>query len=124
MINNYHIKSFSEWEGLIRTLTNTRQTMEDVAEKMKKTVMDSLLVGGMTGDLVPILVQKYEEDVLAPVRIFQAKVDAFLKANEKVVGDGYDVHAEMTAKANELPTEMKPVYTTSVTIDEDMREVM
>ena len=91
MAINFDIKSVMEWEDTINMLNDTYNTMEFAAEQLKKVVQQCLLENGIRGDLVPVLMDKYEEDVLASVKTFQAGLDALIKSHRQVLENSQEL---------------------------------
>lgn len=102
MAGNFEITSMNEWENTINTLQEAYDAMEFASEKMKAVVQNCLLQSGITGDLVPILMEKYDEDVLGSVRTFQAGMSAFIKTHKEALEDSEDLDRTLNERVEQM----------------------
>lgn len=107
MAENFNIKSKAEWEGVVRSLKDAKESMDYALDLMKDQVNDYLLQYGVSGDVVPVLMDAYEKDVLATYRQFGAGVEAFIKTNEMVNSDIRDVDDRLNTRIKEVDDNKK-----------------
>lgn len=72
-----------DWDSTITTLTDASTAMNDIADRMKDVVKNSLLVAGLSGDTANLLADKYDEEVLKSVRQFSDILNDYIEVNQK-----------------------------------------
>jgi methyl-accepting chemotaxis protein len=72
-----------DWDSTITTLTDAATAMNDIADRMKDVVKNSLLVAGLSGDTANLLADKYDEEVLKSVRQFSDILNDYIEVNQK-----------------------------------------
>ena len=102
MAEDFRINSMKEWEESINVLSEAREAMDFASEKMKAVVQDCLLKNGITGDLVPVLMERYDEDVLGSIKIFDSCMGAFIKTNQQVLENSEELDKTLNTKVSQM----------------------
>ena len=72
-----------EWDSTITTLVDASNAMNEIADRMKEVVKNSLIGAGLSGDTANVLSEKYDDEVLRSVRQFSDILNDYIEVNQK-----------------------------------------
>ena len=82
MAINFNIQSLDDWDRQNDSLAKAGEAMEDAAEALREQVVQNFANLGVPGDLTPIIMEKYDEEVLSIVQVFDKEYLRFVNANK------------------------------------------
>ena len=99
---NFKITNLDEWRNLNQALSRAADYMAEAAEALRKTVIDNFAQMGISGDLTPIIMEKYDEEVNSLVKEFEDSFDVFIKNNVEIQAGAEDAKAKIAAAVGSM----------------------
>lgn len=83
MAVNFNIHNLDEWAEQNMALAKAGVAMEQAALALREEVVKNFANLGVPGDLTPIIMEKFDEDVLSDIQKFDEELLRFVKVNTK-----------------------------------------
>ena len=99
---NFTIRNLEEWQQLNQSLSKAADYMAEAAEALRKAVIDNFAQMGISGDLTPIIMEKYDEEVNSVVKDFEDSFEMFINSNVSLQASAEDTKAQMAAAVDSM----------------------